>query len=425
MDFIKELRWRGMIQDVIPGTEELLAKEKTTGYAGFDPTADSLHIGSLVPLGMLRLFKSAGHHPIAVLGGATAMVGDPSGKSEERKLLDEETITKNTEGIKEQITRLLNKDGSDDNVEILNNYDWFGKMTTLEFLRDVGKYLTVSYLLSKGYIKERLKTEISFTEFNYALIQAYDWHWLVENKNCVVQMGGSDQWGNITAGTELIRKKTRKNVFGVTAPLITKADGSKFGKTEEGNIWLDRKRTSPYKFYQFWMNTSDEDAYNYVKIFTLLTEQEVEDLKKQHDAAPHERILQSALAKEVTTWIHSEKDYELAVKASEILFGNATTEALRSISEADLLSICEGVPQKSIPLADFEAGMEVISFLADSTNIFPSRGEVKRSLKEGGISINKEKVQGAETTITSKDLLNNKYLLVQKGKKNYFLVIAE
>jgi len=423
MTFIEELRWRGMIQDIMPGTEEQLAKEMTTAYVGIDPTADSLHIGHLVSIMMLKHLQLAGHKPIALIGGATAMIGDPSGKSEERKLLTEEEISKNEIGIKKQLEKFLNFECENNSAEIVNNNDWFQNISTIHFLRDVGKFLTINYLLNKGFVKERIKKDdLSFTEFNYILMQAYDFLWLFENKNCKLQMGGSDQWGNITAGSELIRKKLRKEVFAITCPLITKADGGKFGKTEKGNVWLDATKTSPYQFYQFWLNVSDEDAEKYIKIFTLLSFEEISLLIEKHKAEPHLRLLQSALAKELTVMVHSLQDYETAVEASQILFGKGTKEMLKKMEESLFLSVFEGVPQFNLSKTELEAGILLTNLLAVKTQIFPSKGEVRKMIQAGGLSINKEKITD-DTTLNISHLLNNKFLLVQKGKKNYYLIV--
>ena len=423
MTFIEELRWRGMIQDIMPGTEEQLAKEMTTAYVGIDPTADSLHIGHLVSIMMLKHLQLAGHKPIALIGGATAMIGDPSGKSEERKLLTEEEISKNEIGIKKQLEKFLNFECENNSAEIVNNNDWFQNISTIHFLRDVGKFLTINYLLNKGFVKERIKKDdLSFTEFNYILMQAYDFLWLLENKNCKLQMGGSDQWGNITAGSELIRKKLRKEVFAITCPLITKADGGKFGKTEKGNVWLDATKTSPYQFYQFWLNVSDEDAEKYIKIFTLLSFEEISLLIEKHKAEPHLRLLQSALAKELTVMVHSLQDYKTAVEASQILFGKGTKEMLKKMEESLFLSVFEGVPQFNLSKTELETGILLTNLLAVKTQIFPSKGEVRKMIQAGGLSINKEKITD-DTTLNISHLLNNKFLLVQKGKKNYYLIV--
>lgn len=425
-NFVQELKWRGMLQDVMPGTEELLNKETVTAYIGFDPTADSLHVGSLAQIMTLLHFQRAGHKPIALVGGATGMIGDPSGKKEERKLLTLEELHYNETCIKKQLEKFIDF-SSLNSAEIVNNNDWFQGMQTIAFLRDVGKYLTVNYLLSKGFVKDRMnqEQELSFTEFNYILMQAYDFLWLYENKNCKLQMGGSDQWGNITAGAELIRKKLRGSAYGLTCKLITKADGSKFGKTETGNVWLDANKTSPYQFYQFWMSTTDEDAKKYVRIFTLLTEEEIESLEQKHNETPHLRTLQKALAKDVTCRVHSEHDYNSAVEASEILFGEGTTDALKKLSESDLLSAFEGVPQVGISKAALENGINMVDFFSDKTKICSSKGEARKMILAGGVSINKAKIQDVASNITKEHLLNGKYILAQKGKKNYFLIKAE
>lgn len=425
MNFIEELKWRGMIHDMMPGTEEQLTKEMTTAYVGIDPTADSLHIGHLVSIMMLKHFQVAGHKPLALVGGATGMIGDPSGKSEERNLLDENILRHNQECIKKQLLKFLDFDNSKaNNAEIVNNYDWMKEFSFLGFLRDVGKHLTVNYMMAKDSVKKRLETGLSFTEFTYQLVQGYDFLWLNEHKNCKLQMGGSDQWGNITTGTELIRRKNGGEAFALTCPLITKADGGKFGKTESGNIWLDPEKTSPYKFYQFWLNCSDADSSKYIRIFSMFSKEEVEALELQHNEAPHLRVLQKALAKDLTIRVHSEEDYEAAIEASEILFGKGTTDTLKRMSEDTLLSVFEGVPQCEVAKTDLENGINIVDFVSDKTGIFPSKGEARRMLKDNGVSVNKEKV--SESTIISSDmLLNQKYLIVQKGKKNYYLVIFQ
>ncbi len=421
MNFVEELQWRGMIHDMMPGTGEQLQKEMTTAYVGIDPTADSLHIGHLVSIMMLKHFQLAGHKPIALVGGATGMIGDPSGKSEERNLLDEEVLNHNQECLKKQLHKFLDFDKGDNAAEMVNNYDWMKKFDFLSFLREVGKHLTVNYMMAKDSVKKRLETGISFTEFTYQLVQGYDFLWLYDNMNCKLQMGGSDQWGNITTGTELIRRKKSGEAFALTCPLITKADGGKFGKTEEGNIWLDPAKTSPYKFYQFWLNCSDTDVEKYIKIFTLFSQEEVNKLIEKHNEAPHERLLQKALARDITCRVHSEDDYNAAIEASTILFGKGTTEVLRKVSEDMLLSVFEGVPQCKIPTSDIKSGIRILDFLTEKTNIFPSKGEARRMLKDNGVSVNKEKVKD-EYEFSEKDLLNNKYILIQKGKKNYYLV---
>jgi len=411
------------LKDIMPDTEEQLQKEVTSGYIGFDPTADSLHIGSLVPVMLLVHFQQAGHKPIALVGGATAMIGDPSGKSEERNLMTEEQVKENEGKIRIQLEKFLDFNCGENSAKLVNNNDWFSKMNFIRFLRDIGKHLTVGYLISKGYIKERIEHELSFTEFNYILMQSYDFLWLYEQENCKLQMGGSDQWGNITAGAELIRKKLRGKAVAVTCPLMTKVDGSKFGKTEEGNVWLDAKRTSPYKFYQYWMNCSDEDAAKYIRIFTLLSKEDIEQLERQHTEAPHTRVLQNALAKDITIRVHSEEDYNAALSASQILFGNSTADDLKSISEENLLEVLEGVPQAEIPRQEIEQGVEIIEFLVGKTSFLSSNSEAQRALKENSISVNKTKVDGSYS-VTTKDLINDRYVLLQRGKKNYFLVKA-
>lgn len=427
MHLIEELQWRGMIQDIMPGTKELLEKEVVSGYIGFDPTSDSLHIGSLVPILLLVHLQRAGHKPYALVGGATGMVGDPSGKSEERNLLSEETLLFNQEGVRKQLSKFLAfNTGLPNSAELVNNYDWFKDFSFLNFIRDVGKHITVNYMMSKDSVKKRLdgETGMSFTEFTYQLVQGYDFYWLYQNRNCKLQMGGSDQWGNIVTGTELIRRKAGGEAFAFTCPLITKADGGKFGKTEKGNVWLDPKKTSPYQFYQFWLNASDEDAKKWIKIFTLLSQEAIEALLLKQDAAPHERALQKKLAEELTCFVHSRADFEFAVKASDILFGNATTEILQSLSEEQLLQVMEGVPSIEIARSSIESGYEMVSFLAD-TQIFPSKGEARKMWQAGGLSLNKSKISVDKTQIGSSDLLKEKYLLVQKGKKNYYLVIVK
>ena len=424
MNFVEELRWRGMIHDSMPGTEEMLAQGMATAYVGIDPTADSLHIGHLVGIMMLKHFQMAGHRPLALVGGATGMIGDPSGKSEERNLLSEELLRHNQECIKKQLLNFLDFDPSKPNAaEIVNNYDWMKGFSFLGFLRDVGKHLSVNYMMAKDSVQKRLETGISFTEFTYQLVQGYDFLYLYEHKNCRLQMGGSDQWGNITTGTELIRRKTGGEAFALTCPLITKADGGKFGKTEKGNIWLDPEKTSPYAFYQFWLNCSDEDTKKYIRIFTLFGREEVEAMELEQDAAPHLRILQKALAKDLTIRVHGQAEYDQAVEASEILFGKGTTETLHHLDEKTLLNVFEGVPQFEVSMTDLEKGIGLVDFLAEKTAVFPSKGEARRMLKDGGVQLNKEKVS-EDFTVTASLLLNNRYILVQKGKKNYYLVIA-
>ncbi|MEI8201803.1 MAG: tyrosine--tRNA ligase [Bacteroidota bacterium] len=424
MNFIEELKWRGMIHDMMPGTEEQLNKEMTSAYIGIDPTADSLHIGHLVSIMLMKHFQIAGHKPIALVGGATGMIGDPSGKSEERNLLDEETLRHNQQCIQIQINHFLDfSDSLPNKAEMTNNYDWMKNFSFLGFLRDVGKHISISYMMAKDSVKKRLETGISFTEFTYQLVQGYDFLWLYENKNCKLQMGGSDQWGNITTGTELIRRKTGGEAFALTCPLITKADGGKFGKTESGNIWLDPAKTSPYHFYQFWLNCSDDDAEKYIKIFTLFSKSEIDALIEQHRVEPHLRLLQKAIAKEVTSNVHSEKDYQSAVEASEILFGKGTYETLNKLDEQTLLSVFDGVPRFNIAKSSLTDGIDIVDFLCEHTQIFPSKSEARRMLKENGVQLNKTRI-GESYKLTTANLLNQKYLLVQKGKKNYYLVVT-
>ncbi len=430
MNFIEELEWRGMVHTVMPGTDEQLKKEMTSAYVGIDPTADSLHIGHLVSVMMLRHFQRAGHKPIALVGGATGMIGDPSMKSAERNLLDEQTLRHNQESIKAQLAKFLDFESNAPNAaELVNNYDWMKDYSFLNFIRDIGKHLTVNYMMAKDSVKKRLSSEssegMSFTEFSYQLLQGYDFLHLYQTKNCKLQMGGSDQWGNITTGTELIRRKTGGEAFALVCPLITKADGGKFGKTESGNVWLDRRYTSPYKFYQFWLNVSDTDAEKYIKIFTAISQEEIGTLIEQHTQAPHLRTLQKRLAEEVTVMVHSREDYDAAVEASNILFGNATSEALKRLDEETFLAVFEGVPQFKVSLAEMETGVKAIDFLTEKATVFPSKGEMRKMVQSGGVSLNKEKMQDQDYLITKDDLLNNKYLLVQKGKKNYFLLTAE
>ena len=427
MNFVDELKWRGMIHDIMPGTEELLKKEKTSGYIGFDPTADSLHIGHMVQVMLLVHFQRAGHTPIALVGGATGMIGDPSGKSEERSLLDETTLRKNQDGIKKQLEHFLDFNSTAPNRAIMvNNYDWMKEYSFLEFIRDIGKHITVNYMMAKDSVKKRLGSEakegMSFTEFSYQLVQGTDFLHLYNEHKCRLQMGGSDQWGNIVTGTELIRRKSGGEAFALTCPLITKADGSKFGKTESGNVWLDPEKTSPYKFYQFWLNVSDEDAEKYIKIFTILDKETIDDLVKRHREAPHERLLQKRLAEEVTTMVHSKEEYESAVEASQILFGKGTTESLRKMNESTFLAVFEGVPMFDIKNEVLAQGVTISDLLAVHTAVFPSKGEMRRLAQGGGLSLNREKVEDAEASVNSSALLNGKYILVQKGKKNYYLI---
>ncbi len=430
MNFVDELTWRGMIHDMMPGTKEQLEKEMTTAYVGIDPTADSLHIGHMVGVMMLKHLQLAGHKPIALIGGATGMIGDPSGKSQERNLLDEATLWHNQECLKKQLSRFLDFESDAPNAaEMVNNYDWMKSFTFLEFIRDIGKHITVNYMMSKDSVKKRLgedsKAGMSFTEFSYQLVQGTDFLHLYRTKNCKLQMGGSDQWGNITTGTELIRRKEGGEAFALTCPLITKADGTKFGKTESGNVWLDSRLTSPYKFYQFWLNTSDEDAERYIRIFTLLSREEIEALIARHKEVPHMRELQKKLAEEVTVMVHSRADFEMAEEASQILFGSGTADSLRKLDEQTFLSVFEGVPQFKISRTKLDEGIPVVDLLADDAPVFPSKGELRRTIKGNGLSINKEKVADQEFCVGTKFLIDDKYILVQKGKKNYFLLISE
>nr|WP_320113711.1 tyrosine--tRNA ligase [uncultured Desulfuromonas sp.] len=429
MNFVEELTWRGMIHDIMPGTEEQLQKEMTSAYVGIDPTADSLHIGHLVSVMMLKHFQLAGHKPIALVGGATGMIGDPSGKSAERNLLDEKTLRHNEDCIKKQLAKFLDFESDAANAaELVNNYDWMKEFSFLEFIRDIGKHITVNYMMAKDSVKKRLSEEskvgLSFTEFTYQLVQGTDFLHLYREKNCKLQMGGSDQWGNITTGTELVRRKEAGEAFALTCPLITKADGGKFGKTESGNVWLDAKLTTPYKFYQFWLNVSDEDAEKYIKIFTLLGKDEVASLVAEQKAAPHERPLQKRLAKEVTCMVHSEEEYDKAVEASQILFGKATTESLAKLDKETFLSVFDGVPKFEVPRAKIDAGVPVVELLAAETAAFPSKGELRRTIKGNGLSLNKAKVTDQEYLVSEKDLINGAYILVQKGKKNYYIIEA-
>ena len=429
MNFVEVLKWRGMLHDVMPGTQEQLDKELTAAYLGIDPTANSLHIGHLVGVMMLKHFQIAGHKPIALVGGATGMIGDPSGKSQERNLLDETTLRYNQDCIKKQLAKFLDFESNKPNTAVMvNNYDWMKDYSFLDFIRDIGKHITVNYMMAKDSVKKRLSAEskegMSFTEFTYQLVQGYDFLWLYDNMNCKLQMGGSDQWGNITTGTELIRRKSGGEAFALTCPLITKADGSKFGKTESGNVWLDPERTSQYQFYQFWLNTSDADAERYIKIFTLLPKEEIDSLVEQHNEAPHNRILQKKLAEEITVMVHSKEEYEMAVEASQILFGNGTSDQLRKLNENTFLSVFEGVPQFEISKSEIEAGINIIDLLADKTSIFPSKSELRRTMQTNGLSINKDKVSDSELVIGSDYLIGGKYIIAQKGKKNYFLIIA-
>ncbi|HAT63349.1 MAG TPA: tyrosine--tRNA ligase [Flavobacteriaceae bacterium] len=425
-NFIEELTWRGMIHDVMPDTETHLNEAMRAAYVGFDPTADSLHIGNLVPIMLLAFFQRCGHKPVALVGGATGMIGDPSGKSSERNLLDEKTLRHNQECVRQQLSQFLDfSSGAENEAVMVNNYDWMKEFSFLDFIRDVGKHITVNYMMAKDSVKNRISGEgndgMSFTEFTYQLVQGYDFLHLFKNHDCTLQMGGSDQWGNITTGTELIRRIGNGKGYALTCPLITKSDGSKFGKSEGGNVWLDANRTSPYKFYQYWLNTSDEDAEKYIKIFTFLDKATVEGLVAEHKEAPHMRLLQKRLAQEVTITVHSEEEYENAVKASEILFGKSTSEDLKNLNEKTFLDVFEGVPQAEISSTELNNGLDIIGALAEKTGFLKSNGEARRALKENSISVNKEKV-GEDFQITSSDLINGQFVLLQRGKKNYFII---
>lgn len=419
-DFVEELRWRGLLQDIMPGTEELLKKETVTGYIGFDPTADSLHIGHLTQIFTLLRFQKAGHKPIALVGGATGMVGDPSGKSAERNLLDEEALFKNVEGIQKELQKFLDFGKGENGAELVNNYDWMKDYSFLTFIRDVGKHLTVSYMMAKDSVKNRLENGMSFTEFSYQLLQAFDFYTLYKTKNCKLQMGGSDQWGNITSGTEMIRRKAGGEAYAITTQLVKKADGTKFGKTEGGSIWLNRTKTSPYKFYQFWINTSDADAKSWIKYFTFLPKEEIEALLEDHEKDAGKRVLQKTLAKELTTMVHSEADYTAAVEASSVLF-NGTMEDLVKLNEETFLDVFEGLPQFSLTKSDLENNINVIDLLSEKTKVFPSKSEARKMIQGGGISINKQKVESPDQLIGTANLINTKYIVIQKGKKNYYL----
>ena len=425
MNFIEELKWRGLLYDMIPGTEQYLLENKARGYIGFDPTAPSLGIGNLVQIICLMHFQRAGHTPVAVVGGATGMIGDPSGKSAERKLLDEEQLRFNEARVKEQLARFLDFDAGSNSAILVNNYDWFKDITLLHFLRDIGKHLTVSYMMAKDSVKSRLEAGLSYTEFSYQLLQAYDFLHLYTEIDCRLQMGGSDQWGNLTSGVELIRRKAGGQAFAVTTPLVTKSDGTKFGKTESGNIYLSPELTSPYKFYQFWLNVSDEDAVKFIRIFTFLSREEIEALSAAHAEEAHLRILQKRLAEEVTVMVHGREEYEKAVKASQILFGKSSTEELQALSEKELLEVFEGVPRHEVSRSELEAGIPILDFLSDKTGILPSKGEARRLVQSGGLQINKVRITDVQHIVNSDSLLNGNYLLVQRGKKNYHLVLAE
>ena len=426
MDFVEELKWREMIHNISPGTQEKLAKGMGAGYVGFDPTAQSLQLGNLAAIMLLVHFQRAGHKPIALVGGATGMIGDPSGKSEERVLMSVDEIGNNLECFKKQLRHFLDFDCGENSAEMVNNYDWFEEVKFLDFLRDVGKYLTISYMIAKDSVQQRLETGISFTEFSYQLLQAYDFYWLNTNMNCILQLGGSDQWGNITTGTELIRRKSGHEAFALTCPLVTNADGTKFGKSAAGEkIWLDPKMTSPYKFYQFWLNCTDNDAARYLKIFTLLSQEEIVSLEKEHANAPHERPIQKALARDVTIRVHSQEDYQSAVDASEMLFGEGTTEALKKLPEKELLEMFDGVPRFKVSKTQLESGVNVVTLLAEQIQVFSSKGEARRMIQNRGLSINKVKVTSPEDKVTAESFLNGRYIVVQKGKKNYFILEAD
>jgi len=427
MNFVEELRWRGMLHDIMPGTEDLLKKGMVSGYIGFDPTADSLHVGSLAQIMTLIHFQRAGHKPYALVGGATGMVGDPSGKSAERNLLSEEDLQHNLNGIKGQLEKFLDFETGDNSAQMVNNYDWFKGFDFLNFIRDVGKHITVNYMMAKDSVKKRLEGEtgMSFTEFSYQLVQGYDFYYLWKNNNCALQMGGSDQWGNIVTGTELIRRKGRGEAFALTTQLIKKSDGTKFGKSEGGNIWLDPAKTSPYQFYQFWLNTGDDDAKSYIRIFTLFDKETIEAIEAEHDAAPHLRTLQKALAKDITLRVHGEPGFLKAIKSTEFLFGNTGIEFLSELNDDEVLAIFSGVPNFTISTAELEAGVPVTDLLAAKTTIFPSKGEAKKMIQGGGVAINKEKVGTPDDAYKTGNLINNKYLVVQKGKRNYFLIVTE
>lgn len=427
MSFVEELRWRGMLQDIMPGTEELLNKEKISGYIGFDPTGDSLHVGHLTQIMTLIHFQNAGHKPVALVGGATGMIGDPSFKSAERNLLDEQTLQHNVDCLKKQLAKFLNFGEGETDAKMVNNYDWFKDFNFLDFIRDVGKLITVNYMMAKDSVKKRLEGEngLSFTEFTYQLIQGYDFYYLWKHHNCKLQMGGSDQWGNIVTGSEMIRRQDQGTAYAITTQLIKKSDGQKFGKTESGAIWLDPKKTSPYKYYQFWLNTSDEDAKNWINIFTLKSQEEIQEIIAEHDAAPHTRTVQKALAKDITIRTHSEQDYQTAIKTSEFLFGNGSLEFLNGLEHETVLDIFDGVPQFEIDIRALTAGMNILDLLAVDTAVFTSKGEAKKMLQGGGVSLNKEKLNDIELLINTSSLINEKYIIAQRGKKNYFLIIAK
>jgi tyrosyl-tRNA synthetase len=423
-NFIQELTWRGMIHDIMPGTEEALNKQVSSGYIGFDPTADSLHVGHLVQIMTLVHFQRAGHKPYALVGGATGMVGDPSGKSKERNLLDADTLNHNVACVKSQLEKFLDFSASANGAEMVNNYDWFKDFNFLDFIRDIGKHISINYMLSKDSVKSRLETGMSFTEFTYQLVQGYDFYYLNKNHNCIIQLGGSDQWGNIVTGTELIRRKSGNEAYAVTTPLIKKADGTKFGKTEGGSVWLDPEKTSAYEFYQFWLNSSDIDAVNYIRIFTLKTKEEIEAIEKEHNEAPHLRVLQKAIADDITVRVHGEQALETAIAASQILFGKSTSDDLKKLSEKDFFAIFNGVPQASVSRAEFDAGLTIVDALAAKTGFLASNGEAKRELKANAVAVNKEKVD-EQFVFNSTHLINGKYALIGKGKKNNYILIIE
>ena len=425
MNFVEELRWRGMLHDIMPGTEEELNKQMTSGYIGFDPTADSLHVGHLTQIMTLIHFQRAGHKPFALVGGATGMVGDPSGKSAERNLLSEQVLNHNVKCLENQLKKFLDFNTGANSAEMVNNYDWFKNFTFLDFIRDVGKHLTVNYMMAKDSVKKRLEGEtgMSFTEFSYQLVQGYDFYYLWKEKNCQVQMGGSDQWGNIVTGTELIRRKAGGNAFAITTQLIKKADGTKFGKTESGAVWLDPAKTSPYKFYQFWLNTTDADAKSWIRIFTLKSKEQIEELEHEHDHAPHLRTLQKALAEEITIRSHSSEALETALKTSEFLFGNGSLEFINSLSDEEVIEVFDGLPQFMISVKELSQGINLTDLLAEKTQVFPSKGEARKMISGGGVSINKEKVADPAQVITMDNLIRGKFLVAQKGKKNYYLII--
>ena len=426
MNFVEDLKWRGLLHDIMPGTEEKLAEGITSGYIGFDPTADSLHVGSLLQILTLVRFQKAGHKPFALVGGATGMVGDPSGKSQERNLLSEDILAHNLAGIKKQLEQFLDFDCGANSAEIVNNYDWFKNFTFLDFIRDAGKHITVNYMMAKDSVKNRLESEVgmSFTEFSYQLVQGYDFYYLWKHRNCVLQMGGSDQWGNIVTGTEFIRRKDGGEAFAITSPLIKKADGTKFGKTEGGNIWLSADKTSPYQFYQFWLNASDADAENYIKIFTFLEHAAIENLVVEHQKLPHLRTLQKALASDITLRVHGETKLEMALKSTDFLFGNGSLDFLKQLSDAEVLQIFEGIPQFSVQKSLLVDGVDVLALFAEKTKIFTSKGESKKMVDGGGVSVNREKITSSTKLFIQTDLINDKFLVVQKGKKNYFLIVA-